>query len=75
MSDSPGPGSTPNVTVLPNIERDAIAAGFAEAVRLWAAMAEHAEPIARHKRTMFRAYVAAGFTNAEALELVKGISG
>lgn len=43
----------------------------AEMSRLWQAMAKEAANIAASKRTIFLAYVAEGFTEAQALELVK----
>ena len=42
-----------------------------EMARLWMAMAEQAAHIAAAKRTIFLAYVAEGFTEGQALELVK----
>lgn len=42
-----------------------------EMSRLWQAMAAEASHIASSKRALFDAYVAEGFTEAQALELVK----
>lgn len=42
-------------------------------VRVWTAVATAASDIAHAKRTIFLAYVAEGFTEAQALELVKTI--
>lgn len=38
---------------------------------VWSKMAAHATDIAHAKRTLFLAYVAEGFTEAQALELVR----
>jgi hypothetical protein len=40
-------------------------------VSIWSAMAEVAGDVAHAKRAIFLAYVAEGFTEAQALELVK----
>lgn len=42
-------------------------------VELWSAAAEVAADIAHAKRTLFLAYVAEGFSEGQALELVKAI--
>lgn len=42
-------------------------------VTLWASMAECASDVAHAKRAIFLAYVAEGFTEGQALELVKTI--
>lgn len=42
-------------------------------VLLWCSMAEAAADVAHAKRTIVLAYVAEGFTEAQALELVKTI--
>ena len=42
-------------------------------VQLWQSTAEVAADIAHAKRTIFLAYVAEGFSEAQALELVKTI--
>jgi hypothetical protein len=42
-------------------------------VTLWLSMAECASDVAHAKRAIFLAYVAEGFTEAQALELVKTI--
>lgn len=39
----------------------------------WSTMATHATEIAHARRTLFLAYVAEGFSEAQALELVKTI--
>jgi hypothetical protein len=39
--------------------------------RMWGEMARHANNIAHAKRTLFQAYVAEGFSEAQAMELVK----
>lgn len=38
-------------------------------------LAENAPDIARAKRKLFEAYIAEGFTEAQALELIKGMTG
>ena len=45
----------------------------ANIVKLWSSMAEVAADVAHAKRTIFLAYVAEGFTEAQALDLVKSI--
>ena len=52
--------------------RDKLLGSVAQTVRLAAAVSQHAEEFARHKRRLFDAYVEAGFTKEEALQLVKG---
>ena len=42
-------------------------------VQLWSSMAEAAADVAHAKRAIFLAYVAEGFTEAQALDLVKTI--
>ena len=42
-------------------------------VQLWASMAEVAADVAHAKRAIFLAYVAEGFTEAQALDLVRTI--
>lgn len=44
-----------------------------DTVKLWQALAAEAAHVAHAKRTIFVAYVAEGFTEAQALELVKNI--
>lgn len=52
--------------------QDKLLGSMAQTVRLAAAVAQHAEEYAKHKRRLFDAYVAAGFTKEEALQPVKG---
>lgn len=40
-------------------------------ITIWALTAKRAGELAHYRRTMFLAYVAEGFTEAQALELVK----
>lgn len=40
---------------------------------IWQNLATHAADIAHARRTLFQAYVAEGFNEAQALELVKSI--
>lgn len=42
-------------------------------VEIWQGMAEAASHIAAAKRSIFLAYVAEGFTEAQALDLIKSI--
>lgn len=42
----------------------------ADMARLWQEMAKHASDIAHSKRVLFLAYVAEGFSEAQALELI-----
>lgn len=48
-------------------------AAASELSRVWQAAAEEAAHIAASKRKIFLAYVAEGFTEAQALELVKSL--
>lgn len=47
--------------------------GARELAAIWVALANEAANIAHSKRTLFLAYVAEGFNEAQALELVKTI--
>lgn len=64
MSDEPTRGERP---------RENLPDAVKNMVQLWGAMAEAAADVAHAKRTIFLAYVAEGFTEAQALELVKTI--
>lgn len=58
---------------IPNLERDALKAAFAELGRMLPEIAANAATIARARRDLFNAYVAAGFTEPQALELCRSI--
>jgi hypothetical protein len=47
---------------------------FTSLLTLMNMQCEHAHDIARHRRTMFLAYMQAGFTEGQALELAKSCS-
>lgn len=64
MADEPTRGARPREN-LPEAVRNM--------VQLWASMAEVAADVAHAKRAIFLAYVAEGFTETQALELVKTI--
>ena len=51
--------------------RQDVAASARALAEVWANLAQHAAQIANARRVMFLAYVAEGFTEAQALELVK----
>ena len=51
--------------------RDNIPEAIKGTVEIWAALAEVAGDVAHAKRAVFLAYVAEGFTEAQALDLVK----
>ncbi len=53
--------------------RDNIPEAVKGLVELWSAAAEASSDIAHAKRTLFLAYVGEGFTESQALELVKTI--
>lgn len=48
-----------------------LSSAMGDMVRAWQLIAGNAAEIANAKRTLFLAYVAEGFTEAQALELVK----
>lgn len=50
-----------------------LSASASDLVRIWQLIAAQAADIANAKRTIFLAYVAEGFTEAQALELVKTV--
>lgn len=50
-----------------------MAEGARDMARLWGELAKVATDIAHIRRTLFLAYVAEGFSEAQALELVKTI--
>lgn len=62
MSDFQSPSATPAQDFKKMVE---------DMGAFWQAMAENAAHIAASRRTLFLAYVAEGFTEAQALELVK----
>ena len=64
MADEPTRGETPRMN-LPEAVRAQL--------ELWSALAEGAADLAHAKRAIYLAYVAEGFTEAQALELVKQI--
>ncbi|SNT19785.1 hypothetical protein [Sphingopyxis indica] len=47
--------------------------GARDLARVWSEMAKVAADIAHSRRTLFLAYVAEGFSDAQAMELVKSI--
>jgi hypothetical protein len=53
--------------------RDDLPEAVRSLVQLWTSMAEVAADVAHAKRAIFLSYVAEGFTEAQALELVKTI--
>ena len=60
-----------NVRAVPQQERDELRAAWSSMMRTMAVMAENASAIARHRKKMFDAYVAAGFTEPQAIDLCK----
>jgi|GEM_PF-2057140 len=68
MTDQP-----PNIIDLPNIERDQMKGSFEEMARTLHMLMEHAPSIANAKRAFFEAYLAQGFSEAQAVELCKNI--
>lgn len=64
---------TDNIREIPNLERDAIKGAFAEFARMLPELAANAATIARARRDLFNAYLAAGFTEPQALELCRSI--
>lgn len=59
------------ITEIPNLERDDLLAALENLVRTWSTLASYAEQIAAHRKTMFDAYLKAGFTEAQAIEMAK----
>ncbi|MEH3121993.1 MAG: hypothetical protein PGN16_08445 [Sphingomonas phyllosphaerae] len=53
--------------------RDNLPEAVSNMVTLWSSLAEVAADVAHAKRAIFLAYVAEGFTEAQALDLVKTI--
>lgn len=62
-----------NIHEIPNLERNETAAAFAQFARMLPELAANAATIARARRDLFNAYVAAGFTEPQALELCQSI--
>jgi hypothetical protein len=50
-----------------------VGALMANMVNMWQVLAQHSADIAASKRTLFLAYVGEGFTESQALELVKQV--
>jgi hypothetical protein len=59
------------ITLLPTA-RDELLGQVSSMTRLYSALADEATAIAKARYDLFKAYRAAGFTEAQALELVKG---
>ena len=53
--------------------RQNVEALVSDSARFWAAIAQEAATIAHSKRTLFLAYVAEGFNETQALELVRSV--
>lgn len=69
MTDKTDP---PPVLATVPTAKDEMAAGFAPLARFWDEMAANAVAIAKTRRALYKAYVAEGFTEMQALELCKG---
>lgn len=52
-------------------ERPSIEEIFSEFARSWMALAANSADIAHSRMTLYRAYLSEGFTEAQALELIK----
>ena len=65
MADDERPVSIPTA-------QDKLLGDFENIRRYWIAIAEHAVQIAKTRRALYEAYLKEGFTEAQALELVKG---
>lgn len=68
-SPPPAPTARVEVAVLPNIEHDKILAALEQTKRNADFLIEHYKVMAKIRRASFMAYVSAGFTEAQALEL------
>ncbi len=66
-------GDGPKVVGLPKVEGDKLAGAVDEFRRKLPAMIEHHKLVARLQRAAYVNYLAEGFTEAQALELAKGI--
>lgn len=60
-----------NITKIPNVERDANLAALEAAERQWPAIVETLRLAARVQRVRYDAFLAEGFTEAQAIELCK----
>lgn len=63
----------PNIVKLPTPETDALAAAVAEFRRKLPEMIQHHKLLARLQRAAYVNYIAEGFTEAQALELIKAL--
>ena len=60
-----------NITELPNVERDKLIATTENLKRNLQALIEQCDYVAKLRHAQFAAYTKAGFTEAQALQLVK----
>lgn len=72
-SEFPPAPAIDNIREIPNLERNETAAAFAQFARMLPELAANAATIARARRDLFNAYLAAGFTEPQALELCRSI--
>lgn len=59
------------ITEIPNVERDANRAAIEAAQRQWPAIVDSLQLAARVQRVRYDAFLAEGFTEAQAIELCK----
>jgi hypothetical protein len=57
--------------VIPTAQ-DKVAAEFENITRVWKSMADQASQLAKTRKALFDAYVKEGFTEAQALDLIRG---
>lgn len=65
--------SKPTLTQIHHVSDETLAA-FEAMARVWSAQAVYAPQIATARYKLFRAYVEAGFNEAQAIELCKSLS-
>lgn len=71
MSDEPP--EEPRVVHIPTA-MDKMASDFSVILRLWIQVRENAREIAKTRKALYDAYIAEGFSPAEALELSKSLA-
>lgn len=71
MGTPPNQGSGAHLSTVPTAY-DKLAGDFQQITRLLTLMRENAEEIAKTRKALYSAYMKEGFTEAQALDLVRG---